>query len=468
MFILLIALECVGLAIIPHVLLSGKRSVSKLIWISVIFFLPGIGIIGYLLIGNDRVRRRRFRRRAIKLKHIRTEAHLNGRFSGLDPGEQKALSTLSQLCRQPITSIAHVDAYYSGREYYPALVRAIQEATRFIHIEVYLWQDDETGSKILAELVTAAKRGVEVLVLVDEIGAIKISERFFSPLREAGGRFSWFYTFHPRRNRYFFNLRNHRKLQVIDGRMAFIGGINIGREYSGLNTSIGEWKDLQIRVEGDVVNHLEEVFQRDWYFATEEELPVQKQQETVNEQECRCPAVIVESGPDSNYGIALISLLSIINYSSKQLDLFTPYFVPEPSLISALQIAVARGVAVRLMIAKKSDFLFLVDIGRSFYDQLLAAGVDIYEYDICMHHAKMVMVDATWIQVGSANLDARSMYLNFELGVFFKSPELCRTMEPYINQLFTDSVRVDREKFTQRSLYQRLKQGILGLWAPIL
>ena len=282
---------------------------------------------------------------------------------------------MSRLCRQPITSIARVDAYYSGKEYYPALVQAIQEATRFIHVEVYLWQDDETGQKILAELVKAAKRGVEVLVLVDEIGAIKISERFFSPLLEAGGRFSWFYTFHPRRNRYFFNLRNHRKLQVIDGRMAFIGGINIGREYSGLNTSIGEWKNLQIRVEGDVVNHLDEVFQRDWYFATEEELPVQKQLDILREQECRCPGVIIESGPDSNYGIALTSLLAIINASSKQLDLFTPYFVPEPSLISALQIAVARGVVVRLMIAKKNDYQFLVDIGRSFYDQLLAAGV---------------------------------------------------------------------------------------------
>lgn len=468
MVILLIAMECIGLAIIPHVLLSGKRPVSKLIWISVILFLPGFGSIGYLLLGNDRLRRHRFRRRATRLKRTSAETEESGDFIGLGPGEQDVLSTLSRLCRQPKTSITSVDAYYNGREYYPALLQAIREATRFIHVEVYLWHDDQTGRKILAELVNAAKRGVEVLVLVDEIGAIKISERFFSPLIEAGGRFSWFYTFHPRRNRYFFNLRNHRKLQVIDGRLAFIGGMNIGREYEGLDPAIGEWKDLQLKVEGDVVNHLEEVFHRDWYFATEEELPVRRPPDIAGGQQTSYPAVIIESGPDSNYGIALSSLLAIINSASRQLDLFTPYFVPEPSLISALQIAVARGVVVRLMVAKKNDFQFLVDIGRSFYDELLAAGVDIYEYDVCMHHSKMVIVDSTWIQVGSANLDARSMYLNFELGVFFKPPELCQAMDLYVTRLFTDSVQVDRERFAQRSLYQRLKQGFLGLWAPIL
>ncbi len=467
MFILLISLEAIGLAIIPHVLLSSKRSVSKLIWIGVIIFLPGIGSIGYLLIGNDRLRRRRFRRRASRRTHANTKAETIGHFTGLEPGEQEVLSTLSRLCRQPITAITRVDAYYSGKEYYPALVQAIQEATHYVHVEVYLWHDDQTGQKILTELIDAARRGVEVRVLVDEIGAIEVSERFFSPLIDAGGQFSWFYTFHPRRNRYFFNLRNHRKLQVIDGHLAFIGGINIGEEYEGLNTTIGEWKDLQVRIEGEVVHHLDEVFQRDWYFATEEEITI-RGQATTGQSVSRCPAVIIESGPDANYGLALTSLLTIINYAHRQLDLFTPYFVPDPALISALQIAVARGVIVRLMIAKKNDYQFLVDISRSFYDELLAAGIHIYEYDVCMHHSKMVLVDATWIQVGSANLDARSMYLNFELGLFFKSPELCQSMDAYIEQLFTDSMRVDRERFGRRSLYQRLKQGFLGLWAPIL
>ncbi len=468
MLILLIALEAIGLAIIPHVLLSGKRSVSKLIWLSVIILLPGIGSIGYLLIGNDRLRRRRYRRRASRRSQAQTKAEMIGEFTGIEPAEQSVLSTLSRLCRQPVTALTQVDAYYNGREYYPALMQAIQEATQFIHVEVYLWHDDHTGQKILTELVNAARRGVAVRVLVDEIGAIEVSERFFLPLVEAGGRFSWFYTFHPRRNRYFFNLRNHRKLQVIDGRLAFIGGINIGEEYEGLNTTIGEWKDLQVKIEGDVVHHLDEVFHRDWYFATEEEIPLHRQTNTTRQPNSRYPAVIIESGPDANYGLALTSLLAIINYARRQLDLFTPYFVPDPALISALQIAVARGVTVRLMIAKKSDFQFLVDISRSFYDELLAAGIDIYEYDVCMHHSKMTIVDATWMQVGSANLDARSMYLNFELGIFFKCPELCQSMASYIEQLFIDSMRVDRQRFSRRSVYQRLKQGFLGLWAPIL
>jgi cardiolipin synthase len=469
MIILLVFLEIIGLAILPHVLLSGKRSVSKLTWISVILLLPGIGPFGYLLIGNDRLRRRRLKRKANRLNQDQTEAQYLGSFQKVNHGEQKLLSTLAQLCKKPVSSISNIEHYYNGQVFYPALLTAIQKATQFIHIEVYLWHNDQTGQRILTELVNAALRGVRVCLLVDEIGSIEVSERFFSPLVEAGGKFSWFYTFHPRRNRYFFNLRNHRKLQVIDGNVAFIGGINIGLEYEGKHISTGEWKDMHLRLEGEIVSHLDEVFHRDWYFATDEELPKQENQPyVIKKHGDRCPTIIIESGPDANYGITLTSLLAIINYANKQLDLFTPYFVPEPSLVSALQIAVARGVKVRLMISKKNDFQFLVDIGRSFYEELLTAGVEIYEYNRCIHHSKMVIVDSAWFQVGSANLDARSMYLNFELGVFFKSQELCRTMEPYISRLFLEAVQVDQQRFSQRSLYQRLKQGFLGLWAPML
>ena len=398
MITLLFFLEVVGLAILPYVLLSSKRPVSKLIWISVILFLPGIGPACYFLIGNDRLRRRRIKRKASRQKHDQTEAHPLRSFREVDQGEQEILSTLGRLCRKQVSSISSANHYYSGKDYYPALLTAIRESTHFIHAEVYLWHNDKTGQRILAELVNAAQRGVEVLLLVDEIGSIEVSENFFSPLVDAGGKFSWFYTIHPRRNRYFFNLRNHRKLQVIDGRVAFIGGMNIGLEYEGLNISTGEWKDMHLRLEGEVVGHLDEVFHRDWYFATDEKLPRQEQPVPQKEQHSRYPTVIIESGPDSNYGNALTSLLAIINYAKEQLDLFTPYFVPVSSLITALQIAVARGVKVRLMISKKNDIQFLVDIGRSFYDELLAAGVEIYEYDRCIHHSKMVIVDAEWIK----------------------------------------------------------------------
>ncbi|MGA6926998.1 MAG: phospholipase D-like domain-containing protein, partial [Desulfosarcina sp.] len=233
MIILLIVIELAGLAAVPYVLLSAKRPISKLIWIGTILIFPVVGLVGYLLIGNDRVRRRRFKRHSRQLEPSGAEPlSLNGS-AGLESEDRRLLKAVARLCHHPVTTVRDIDAYYNGTDFYTALISSIEDARLFIHVEVYVWRSDGTGRRVLDALVDAARRGVDVRLLVDEIGTIKVSEGFFDPLVKAGGRFSWSYTFHPRRNRYFFNLRNHRKLQIIDGRLAYVGGINIGREYEG-------------------------------------------------------------------------------------------------------------------------------------------------------------------------------------------------------------------------------------------
>ena len=467
MLILLMVLMLAGFTAVPHVLLSGKRPISKLIWIGTILVFPGAGLIGYLLIGNDRVRRRRFKRRTRQVDHPVIQRQPDSDAAGLEPEDRRLLKAVSRFCRHPVTTACGIDAYYRGGDFYADLIASIDAARDFIHVEVYVWRSDGTGLRVLEALVKAAERGVTVRLLVDEIGSIKVSEGFFAPLVMAGGQFSWFYTFHPRRNRYFFNLRNHRKLQIVDGRIAYLGGINIGREYEGRDRLMGDWKDLQIKVEGDVVNHLEEVFRHDWYFATEEKFSLSGYA-MPERQDAACAAVVVESGPDTRKGVALNSLLTIIGQASDCVELFTPYFVPESALVSALQIAAAKGVRVRLMVSKKNDLQVLVDVARSFYDELLQAGVDIYEYDRAMHHSKLAIIDHKWVLAGSANLDARSMSLNFELGILFRSAKLSRQLEPHFEKLFAQAQQIDRERFARRSTYHRLRQGFFGLWAPLL
>jgi len=467
MTLLLIVLEAAGLAAVPHVLLSGKRPVSMLIWIGVVLLFPGAGLLAYLVIGSDRIRRRRFerrrRRRGPQAAPQRREAAIPD--LGLD--DRRLLRAVARLCEHPLTSIQSITPYFSGKDYYPDLIAAIDGAREFVHTEIYFWRNDELGRRVLEAHAAAARRGVDVRVLVDEIGSIELRESFFAPLREAGGRFSWFYTFHPRRNRYFFNLRNHRKLQIIDGRTAFVGGINIGAEYAGEDPAFGDWQDLQLRVEGDVVNHLQEVFRHDWYFATEENLPPERYDRPAAEAGAT-PAVVVESGPDTRKGMALKALLTVIGHATERLELMTPYFVPEPDLVSALEIAAAKGVAVRLMISRKSDFRILVDIGRSFYDDLLRAGVAIHEYTRAMNHTKLAVADGRWVLAGSANLDARSMNLNFEVGILARAPELGDRLGTHIDRLFAEAVPIDPHRFARRSTWQRLKQGALRLWAPLL
>jgi cardiolipin synthase len=467
MLILLIVLILIGFTAIPHVLLSAKRPISKLIWIGAILVFPGAGLLGYLLIGNDRVRRRRFRRRSRQFQEVDSDRKSDNGAAPLEPMDRRLLKAVSRLGNHPVTTAHHIEAYYNGLDYYTDLILAIEAARDFIHLEVYVWRGDGTGQRVLKALTEAAGRGVKVRLLVDEIGSIKTNEGFFAPLVRAGGRFSWFYTFHPRRNRYFFNLRNHRKLQIIDGRLAYVGGINIGGEYEGRDPLMGYWKDLQIRVEGDVVDHLQDVFRQDWYYATEEKLPAVRNRQPAGPK-TSCAAVVVESGPDTDTRVALNSLLCIIGQATESVELFTPYFVPASALVSALQIAAARAVRVRLMVSKKNDFQLLVDVGRSFYDELLHADVDIYEYDRAMHHSKLVVIDHKWVLAGSANLDARSMSLNFELGILFRSDELCQKLAAHFEGLFAQAQRIDPVRFARRSTYHRLRQGVLGLWAPLL
>ncbi len=465
--ILLIILEVLGLALVPHILLSNKRPVSTLNWILVVTLLPAAGPLMYIFIGNDRMRRKRLRGRYRDVDISRATKRTAREASHISHATRRLLKAVSRINDHPITVVDEVDAYYSGETYYTALLQSIHEATRFVHLQVYLWRNDETGRQIRDALVEAVGRGVDVRLLVDEIGSIHTGEDFFRPVIDAGGRFTWCLTVNPLRNRFFFNLRNHRKLTVIDGTIAYIGGINIGSEYAGRDPLRGKWWDLQIRVTGEAVYHLHDVFRTDWYFATAEEIdPVPEPEATA--ADLQHLAVVTESGPDAARGAALNTLLALIAHARKHIDLITPYFVPDPVLINTLQTAAAGDIDIRLMIATRIDQPYMVDVGRAFYEDLLKYDIGIYEYAEAFHHTKAAIVDRRWLLVGSANLDVRSFHLNFEAGLVFHSPELARELSGHFDQMFDASQHINREAFTKRPVMQKFKENMLKIWAPML
>lgn len=448
-----------GLAFWAHLLASGKRTGSMLIWTFWLLFIPLAGIPLYLLLGTDRIRRNRLEmhsRYAMPERHVQPQQNC-----------PELLRHVSSLKNNAFTSIENPRILPDTDSYYPALIVAIDSAQHYIHFQTYVWRPDDVGRRFLDALVRAAKRGVEVRLLVDELGSPEAKDAFFAPLVKAGGQFSWCLTVHPRRNRYFFNLRNHRKIQLIDSRIGFVGGMNIGKEYEGRNEDVGPWSDMQLSVSGPVLNELQITFIDDWAFATGEKVEGDQYWASVKAEES-VPGAVIRSGPDNIDQVFLMSFIYLCNHAKKRVDLFTPYFAPDDPMLLAICMAAERGVRVRMMIPTLNEHQYMIDLGRAFYDTLLRAGVEVYEYPESVIHAKVYLVDDEWVMIGSPNLDMRSIRLNFELALLFRHRPTVEALDAHYKGYFEGAQRVDPDAFAAQSAAERIRQGFVRLFAPFL
>jgi cardiolipin synthase A/B len=462
-------------AFIPHLLLLKKRPTATLAWLWAILFIPFIGAFAYFAIGTDRLKRRRLRRRNLFSSRTSrqlppagtTDAGSARLLKDLPRRDRQFLQLLSRINQLPLSSATDIRILRDSREFYPALEARIRAARHHIHIEFYIWHGDETGARFLQLLTEAARRGVIVRLLLDGVGSHNFRENLLTDYAAAGGHFSWFQSLDPKRNRFFLNLRNHRKLQIIDGAVGFVGGMNVGREYEGLDAELGHWRDVQVEVTGSITAELQEVFADDWFFATGEKIC-----EPVFFPACAVPARhpvhIVLGGPDRRNEPISKSIVSLLNEASDRVWIATGYFVPDDVLLAALELAASRGVDVRLLISEKNDHPWLVTVGRSYYSQLLAAGVRIFEYSAGINHAKIAIADDYWAMVGSANLDYRSMRLNFELNLLFHSPEGNHELARILERDFALSLEIDRTVFARRPFRQRFTEAALRPLSPML
>lgn len=459
---------------IPHLLLLKKRPAATLAWLWAILFIPFLGTLFYVLFGTDRFKRRRLRRRKFfSARPTPTQApasatddataalieHLSGR-------DRRFVQLLSRINQLPVASADGLRVLCDAQNFYPALEEKIRAAKHHLHIEFYIWQSDDTGRKFLRLLTEAAERGVTVRLLLDGVGSFGISRAFLADFRRAGGKFAWFESLDPMRNRFLLNLRNHRKLQIIDGEVAFVGGMNIGREYLGLDPAFGGWRDVQVEVTGSIVQALQDVFADDWFFATAEKISAAP----VRTPACRAehPMHVILGGADRENEPVSKSIVSLLNEATTRVWTSTGYFVPDDVLLAALELAASRGVDVRLLVAKKNVHPWLVTIGRSYYDELLAAGVRIFEYSAGIHHAKIAVADAHWGMVGSANLDYRSMRLNFELSLLFHSPEHNAELARLMEDDFALCQEVHAATFARRPFRRKFAEALLRPLSPML
>lgn len=459
------------LLLIPYVLLQKKQSVSKLAWSMVIVALPYIGGLLFLLFGINRVARR------AELKQASRE--LIGR----------NLPGLAQYQILPDESFGHqvhrmmrtADSISTTRPCYGNTVeiladtnrtlglieQAILSAEKWIHLEYYIWQPDKTGRKLRDMLIKKAREGVQIRFLFDGIGSLLMGKKFIQPMRDAGIEVAGALPGASFRERWSINLRNHRKIVVVDGQVGFTGGMNIGNEYIGKNPRLGFWRDTHLKLRGPTVLQLQQIFAEDWFFATGEQLtgrewfphPIESGNEV---------AQVLAGGPDGEMDVFHVMYFAAINEAREQITLATSYFIPTPALISALQAAAYRGVRVRIMVPAIADHRWMVVAGRSFYDPLLEAGVEIYEFHRGPLHSKTITIDGAWSMVGSPNFDTRSLLLNFEVAVALYGPRAATILEEQFADDLRHARRVDPKDFTQRKLSTKVAEQILQLFSPVL
>jgi cardiolipin synthase A/B len=445
--------------VIPWIFLAKKRPESTLAWLWAVLLFPFLGPIAYLLFGVDRVTRSR--RRAHKPYH-RDSAK---RDPAPSPRHTQLFRALARLSEIPTSTARDVRILANATHFYPALEQRIRDARHHVHIEFFIWANDRYGCQFRDLLVEAAQRGVEVRLLLDRMGSKKVKGEFFEPLRKAGGHIAWFRSINPLRRRFSLHLRNHRKIQIIDGQIGFVGGMNLGKEYMGQNPDLGHWRDIQVEFAGHVVTELQHVFAEDWHYAAEEVLegpsyfPIPAEPDTD-------PAQIILGGPDLPAEPMAEAMIAVLNHAKERAWITTGYFAPDARLHSALRLAAVRGVDVRMINTEKSDHPYLAHIAQSYYEELLSAGVRIFEYRPGIYHGKAFLVDDL-LMIGSANCDDRSMRLNFELNILIESAQGADALASILSQDLAESGEIDFEAFKKRSLKRRLLEALLRPIGPL-
>jgi cardiolipin synthase len=460
------------LCLLPVVWLQKKRSpTSTVAWIMAIVTMPCIGAVLFLLFGIERVQRRMRGRQAasaavtqslpqLAAHHLLTKDHLT-------PIQLSLLQLAERVAGTPATVGNRVQLFAETKDAFQALQAALETAERSIHLEYYIWQPDRVGTKFRDLLIEKARQGVTVRFLFDSLGSMGLTQRFLKPMRDVGIQVATFVPGQTFRERWSFNFRSHRKIAVIDGEIGFTGGMNIGDEYLGRSRHFGYWRDTHLRLDGPTVLQLQEVFATDWFYATGENLTGPEFFPTTQEAG-RVNAQVLASGPDDPDSIFHTLMFGALNQAQQHATLATSYFVPPSSLFSALEAAALRGVRTRVLVSGPVTYWVAYHACRSFYDELLRAGVEIYEYRHGQQHAKTLTVDGCWSLVGTPNFDARSVFLNFEVAVALYDTGLAEQLEDHFDADLKGAVRIDPEEWARRSAWERIKENGCRMFAPVL
>ncbi len=459
------------------VIIQEKRDpVKSLAWITVIALVPGAGMLAYVLFGRNWRKRKMFSRKGILdegyIESVsRSQMHiLSDPALETTPEIENNRDTIRLMLGNSRALLAvhnRVAILQNGKETFASLFAELQSARSSIHLEYYIFDNDRIGRRVADILMKKAREGVEVRLIYDGVGTLWTKGSIFRRMRRAGVKVECFMpvAFPWLTSR--LNYRNHRKIAVIDGRVAYTGGINIAERYLR-GTRLGKWRDIHLRIEGEAVNLLQAVFITDWYFVRRTEYLNSENYFRQTDIEEVCPVQIAASGPDSDWATIMQAFFSAITKARKRIWISTPYFTPNASLLTAMKVAALSGIDVRLLLPAKSDSKVAYWATRSYVLEMLEAGIKVYFYQGGFNHSKLMIIDGEFCSVGSANMDIRSFEDNFELSALIYDSRLAAELEASYKADLKQSRLVTLAQWELRSRWNATLESLARLMSPLL
>lgn len=456
-----------AIGVIFVIILENRNPLKTIAWTLILIFLPLLGLIIFFFFGEDGRKKRLISHKMFKKLNRKTLVRFERDEVMESPeGYTAIVSLIKKLKGSSVYNGNKITFYTDGESKFKALLEEINKAEKFIHIQYYIYMDDEIGRKVRDALIQKASEGVKVRLIYDDVGSWKAKRRFFNDMQKHGIDVQPFLkvTFRFLASRV--NYRNHRKVVVIDGKVGFVGGMNIADRYiKGINN--GVWRDSHIKVEGKAVAGLQTAFLVDWYYSRKEFLASDHyfpQTEVKGDNLMQ----IITAGPIGLYKSIHLSFLEAIYNAKESIYIQTPYFIPTDALMLAIQTASLRGIDVRLMIPRRCDTTFVHIATQSFLQEILDAKVKVYFFEAGFLHSKLMIIDSNLIITGSANMDIRSFEHNFEIDAFIYNETTCSKAKEIFFDDMAQSTLLLAKEWQSRSRIKKLKESIVRLFSPLL
>ncbi|MEW7290035.1 cardiolipin synthase [Aquimarina sp. 2304DJ70-9] len=471
LFVFLTLYILIGIFIIFRLLLNGMRPTKTLAWVLAVFTIPVGGILLYLMLGRNRRKNKLYR-----LK--RTPKIINYIEKTLD--QYPSITEEEYTEHHKIISLITRNSYFApstgndlkllknGEVTFQAIFNALEQAKHFIHLEYYIFEEGELSKSLFELFQKKVKTGVKIRILYDGIGSISLSKRYIKKLKQIGVEIHKFLPIRFGKFLSSINYRNHRKIIVIDDKIAFTGGINVSDKYVKGDLNLGTWHDMHLQLKGPIVHSLQAIFAMDWYLVSTDDKILETSYFHPHQKAEGSTAQIVHSGPDSDFSATQQMYFSIINEAKDYVYITNPYIIPGESILDALKVASLSGVDVRLLLSDNSDSKIVRWCVRSYFERLLQAGVKIYLFSEGFLHSKTIVADDTVSSVGTTNLDIRSFEQNYEVNaVVYDDSFAIALKNDFLNDC-NQSIRLNYNTFVQRPWQDKLKEGIAKIFSPVL
>ncbi len=455
-----------ALFLIYGLLINGVRPARTLAWLLAIFTIPVGGILLYIMLGRNRRKKKlaRLRKNSIEIPSYSENIETTIK----NPKYKKMMSLIKKVTHFPPTSHNEVTLLEDGERTFHNIFEALEKAEKYIYLQYYIFEEGELTSRLLTLFEKKIQNGVVIKMIYDGVGSYSLSSSYLKKLKDMGVEVYPFLPFRFGRFLSSLNYRNHRKIIVVDGIIAFSGGMNISDKYLKGGEDLGKWHDMHLEIKGPAVAFMEHVFISDWFMVSEKKTPNTSAAEVKKDSDLKTIVQVVPSGPDDAFPNIEQSYLSIITEAQKYLYITNPYVIPSNEILKAMQMAALSGIDVRLLIAEKSDSKLVDWTVRSYFDSFLKSGVRIFLFPYGFLHSKILVSDDDIASIGTANIDVRSFEHNYEVNALLYDSDKAKILRKNFLRDCKRSKELKFDAYRKRPAVDKLIEGIARVFAPVL